>query len=296
MAQFKVEGDPRFPYPAGMLPHRESALAFVDYLASRGIEAAVQAEFNDNFTIYAAQESDVPKIKLELIRLGSSPYAKLKEYNQAAWSKRSGEPAGQRHNLRSSLADFYLQPFSVTTLVEVICVLLYLVSFFPGVYNSAYALLGLYHLPHLTEDFQIWRLITPIFFHFGFLHIAFNLVMWEAFARRLERALGRLKLFSLLIVIAMLSNALEFAFLPQPAAFGGLSGVVYGIIGYMGVLSLNPRLPYALRVPRGLLAVCLIFIAFGFFMSGVANFCHVGGIAAGALWGFIDSRRLKAAS
>lgn len=294
MAQFKVAGDSKFPYPAGMLPHRESALAFVDYLASKGIEAAVQEDFNDKFTIYAAQESDVSTIRLELIRLGSSPYAKLREYNQAAWQQKQGAPAGRRRNLFASWSAFYLQPFSVTTLVEVICVLLYLLSFLPGAYNSAYGLLGLYHLPHLTENFQVWRLIMPIFFHFGFMHIAFNLVMWEAFARPLERTLGRLKLLSLLLVIAMLSNALEFALLTQPAIFGGLSGVVYGIIGYMGVLSLNPHLPSALRVPRGLLIVCLIFIAFGFFTSGTANFCHVGGMAVGALWGLIDSRKFKA--
>ena len=50
-------------------------------------------------------------------------------------------------------------------------------------------------------------------------------------------------------------------------------------------------LPYKLYIPKGLFTVSLLFIALGFFMDGIANFCHLGGIAAGALCGFIDLKR-----
>ncbi len=288
MAQFKIADDPDFPYQAGLLPKRELALTFVDYLHSLGIEAKAKIEFSGAFGIYVRKESELSRVKLELLRFGSNPFAKA--YNQAAWQRQATPPKMPRF-ARAGLAARLLQPTSVTTIIEVICVICYLCSLFPALYNQLYGVLGLYSLPQLTTRFELWRLITPIFCHFGILHIAFNLVMWEAFARPLENTLGRMKLLSLTIVIAMISNALQFAFLSQPAVFGGMSGVVYGLIGYLGVRSLNPATPAGLRLPRGLLTVSLIFIAFGFLLSGIANFCHVGGIAVGALWGFIDGKR-----
>lgn len=290
MAQFKIADNPEFPYKAGLLPTREMALAFVDYLAKLGIKASARVEFNEAFGIYAARAEDVSKIKLELLRFAGNPFNKA--YNQAAWERQAQAPKRERY-VHSALSSFFLQPFTVTTAVEVISVLFYVLSFFPGAFNTAYAYFGLYQESQLA-GFELWRLVTPVFFHFGILHIAFNLVMFEAFARPLERTLGHLKLFSLFIVIAMLSNALQFAFLQQPAVFGGMSGVVYGIIGYIGILSYLCRdLPSALRLPKGLLTVSVIFIAFGFFLSGIANFCHLGGIAVGIVWGFIDSKRAK---
>ena len=287
MAEPEVNDD-NFIYQVGLLPTRELALNFVDYVASRGLKATAKAEFSGAFGIYVARAEDVSRVKLELLHYGNNPFAKA--YRQAAWQRGAQVPP-ERKTQRAGFSFWTLQLTSGTTIFELICVLLYGLSFFPAAYNYAYALLGLYRLTDVTAHFELWRLITPIFFHFGILHIAFNLVMWEALARPLERSLGRLKLLSLTIVIAMLSNALQFAFLAQPAIFGGLSGVVYGLIGYLGVRSLSPQTPLSLRLPRGLLTVSIIFIAFGFFMSGIANFCHAGGLIVGALWGLWDNRR-----
>ncbi len=288
MAQLQKLADEVFPVKAGMVARRDLALSFVDYLQTQGLKAQAREEFSGAWGIYAKDAQDASRIKLELLRFGENPFAKA--YRQAAW-QRGARTQGAARQQRAGFSLWMLQPWSVTTLVEALCVLIYLLSFFPGAFNQAYAWLGLYRLSDVTASFELWRLITPIFFHFGILHIAFNLVMWEAFARPLERTLGRLKLTSLSIVIAMLSNALQFAFISEPAVFGGLSGVVYGLIGYLGMRSFGGRAPAGLQLPRGLLTVSVIFIAFGFFMSGIANFCHAGGLAVGALWGLWDRRQ-----
>ncbi|WP_113746186.1 rhomboid family intramembrane serine protease [Anaerobiospirillum thomasii] len=79
------------------------------------------------------------------------------------------------------------------TAIEVICVIAYVYGLFDA--NSVYALLCLYDIRQITDSAQIWRLLTPIFVHFSILHIAFNLVMFEAFARGIENKIGTVKIY-----------------------------------------------------------------------------------------------------
>ena len=59
---------------------------------------------------------------------------------------------------------------------------------------------------------QYWRLLTPAFLHFGWLHIAFNsLWMWEL-GSKVERELGGVNMALLFCTIALVSNSLQFAF------------------------------------------------------------------------------------
>ena len=119
--------------------------------------------------------------------------------------------------------------------------------------------------------------------------------MFEAFARPIERHFGAWKLGYIILTIALVSNILQFIFLQSGlggnAIFGGLSGVVYGVIGYMGVLSRRHDLPGDLRLPPGLLLVSIIFIGIGFFLSGIANICHLGGLLVGMALALVDFKR-----
>lgn len=187
------------------------------------------------------------------------------------------------------------QLFSFTSLVEILCI-----GFFAAQLINGQVMLSFFSLNHvqgLSTDrpWEFYRLITPAFLHFGLFHIAFNLVMWEALARPLERTVGAFKTIFLFIAVALVSNMLQYGFLSYNMVFGGLSGVVYGFIGYMGIITRRRDVPYSLQFPRGLLAVSVIFIAAGFFINGgLANMCHLGGLLTGALVALFDfrSRRL----
>lgn len=280
-----------FPYAAAQIPERSLALTFADYLNQRGIAARAEPGLGEAYTIYVAREDDVIKVRIELMRFAENPLNKA--YSQAAWQRHgsAGIPAsGSGRTVRSRLpAVLFADKLSVTTWTEIICVLVYVCSLLlPGVYDRLLHAFSLYRMTDLTEHYELWRLITPVFFHFGIMHISFNLVMWEAFARPMERYLGKIKLLGICVIMAMISNGLEFLWLDGRALFGGMSGVVYGLIAYCGVLSLRKDIPTGLHLPRGLFTVSLVFIALGFFMSGIANLCHLGGFATGALLGFAD--------
>lgn len=143
---------------------------------------------------------------------------------------------------------------------------------------------------------QLWRLITPIFLHFNLMHIAFNLLwVWEL-GRRIEQVDSTLFYAFLVLTTAALSNIAQYMI--TPSLFGGMSGVVYGLFGYvMTREKLDKR--YPLTVPPALAIVVLVFLLLG--LSGLldavigpmANLAHLGGLATGAMLGLIMALRSK---
>ena len=275
-----------FTFEVGVIAQKDAALTFADYLVSINIQATVREKLGGNYSVCVDNELALYRARTEFAEFARDPLNR--KYKNAAWQR--GRVLRKRPEIKArGFTLFSMDLVSFTTAVEAVCVIVYLLMF--AARTSVIDALGLYDSRLISDDFAIYRLVTPAFMHFSIMHIGFNLVMWEAFARPIERYLGTLKLIGLFILIALLSNIAQLWFLPTGAVFGGMSGVVYGLIGYMAVLSLRKDLPYKLYIPKGLFTVSLVFIALGFFMDGIANFCHIGGIAAGALCGFIDLKR-----
>ncbi len=137
---------------------------------------------------------------------------------------------------------------------------------------------------------EYWRLLTPAFLHFGLFHIVFNsLWIWE-FGRRVERLAGHGNFLLIFLAIAVGSNVGQYLWHPNDL-FGGLSGVVYGLLGYIWVrnkLAPHPLLALAPGIfPLMIiwLLVCLAGVVDLFLQGGVANGAHVTGLVIGALFG-----------
>lgn len=138
---------------------------------------------------------------------------------------------------------------------------------------------------------QPWRLFTPMFLHFGFMHILFNLWWLKDLGTALERVFSSRYLLVFVLAIAAFSHVLEYA-MSGPTQFGGMSGVVYGLFAFIWIRGrLDPSFPY--RMPQQLVTFMLIWLALGFtgWVGPIANWVHTGGLLAGAGWGLISSRR-----
>lgn len=142
---------------------------------------------------------------------------------------------------------------------------------------------------------EFWRLLTPAFLHFGLFHILFNgLWIWEL-GRRLEAVLGPWHYLLFVVVTAIAANITQF--LAGPSVFGGMSGVVYALIGYLWMRQrFNPH--PMLAVPPGIigfmlvwLVICMTGIVDKFIGGSVANGAHLGGLIAGVAWGVLSSGR-----
>jgi GlpG protein len=141
-------------------------------------------------------------------------------------------------------------------------------------------------------DGQYWRLITPAFLHFGWLHIVFNcLWLWDL-GRRVEQVMGHLNMFMLFLVVAVVSNASQFEF-GGGGLFGGMSGVVYGLLGFSWIApQLQPAWP--IQPPKaimifmvGWLVVCMSGMVEVLGFGAIANAAHLGGLLCGAVVGAV---------
>jgi len=130
-----------------------------------------------------------------------------------------------------------------------------------------------------------WRFITPVLVHFGFLHILFNALWLKDLGRVIELRHGPVYLASFVLVSGALSNVAQFEIVHSPM-FGGLSGVVYGLLGLIWLGGkLRPELGYGLTPAT--VQFMLLWLVMGFIGNfGVANYCHLGGLAVGVTWAY----------
>jgi membrane associated rhomboid family serine protease len=145
---------------------------------------------------------------------------------------------------------------------------------------------------------QVWRLVTPIFIHHGIFHIFFNLAWFSTLARQIEGYLSSRKLLLLILGIAIPSN-IAFYLIASPA-FGGLSGVNYGLFAYLWCRG-NYSTDSALRPDQQLsqfffvwYIICLaLTLLGGMFGMKVANSIHGVGALMGIVFAVVDTHSLR---
>ena len=139
---------------------------------------------------------------------------------------------------------------------------------------------------------QWWRLWSPALLHFGVLHLAMNsLWIWEL-GRRIEWRQGGLVLLMLVLSYSLISNIGQYVW-SGPGLFGGLSGVLYGLLGHCWIYQkLAPNPLY--RLPPGVVGMMLIWLLVcmtGIFelvqLAAIANAAHVAGLLAGCGTGLL---------
>lgn len=139
---------------------------------------------------------------------------------------------------------------------------------------------------------QWWRLITPMLVHFGVLHLAMNGMWYWELGRRIELREGSWHLLGLTVLFSLVSNYTQY-WVGGPTLFGGLSGVLYGLLGHCWIFQLLAPNP-VYRLPRGVLIMMLVWLLLclsglismlGF--GAIANGAHVGGLIIGCVTGLL---------
>ena len=137
-----------------------------------------------------------------------------------------------------------------------------------------------------------WRFVTPIFLHFGLVHLIFNCLWLSMLGSRIEQMSSSLHLLLLVLVTGVVSNVVQFVWSGSPY-FGGMSGVVYALLGYIWIKDKvvpDPQLqlpPGIIGFMLGWLVVCMTGILDLLLGVGVANGAHLGGLIIGMLLGLI---------
>lgn len=135
---------------------------------------------------------------------------------------------------------------------------------------------------------EVWRLITPIFVHFGFLHILFNMMWLWDLGGAIEMTKGRLILAMLVAGSGIASNVAQYAITGSPM-FGGMSGVVYALLGYVWMQSrFNRTFPIALHQSTVMMMLAWYVLCWTGLLGPIANWAHTAGLLIGVAWGYLD--------
>ena len=129
---------------------------------------------------------------------------------------------------------------------------------------------------------QVWRLFTPIFLHFNLLHILFNMMALIALGTAIEYRRGPWRFLLMVLIIAAGSNVTQF--IVSGPNFGGMSGVVYGLFGYMWIKGkYDPS--FGVRLTSETVTSMLLWLVLCMtgILGPIANSAHVAGLIIGII-------------
>jgi len=135
-----------------------------------------------------------------------------------------------------------------------------------------------------------WRLLSPMLLHLDWLHLIFNMWWLKDLGTAIEVHESPWKLLALILVSNLLASFGQFLVYPW---FGGFSGVVYALFGYLWFRGrYDPTYPVRLTRSTVLWMMVWFVLCFSGFMP-IANTAHTVGLVVGGLWGFLQSGYIR---
>jgi GlpG protein len=288
----------------GTLPDGRQAQRFIDYLVSRGITASALEEDGD-WCIWVSDEDHLETARSDLAEFTDNPadpkYAAAASKAAQIRKDQQAHRAARSRRLVDVRRDIWGQPAAKRMpLTMVLLGISVVVALWSGLgarqQDTPLRELSFCDPTHRKEaDFladpdglvdvkagEIWRAITPIFIHFGVIHLAFNMLMLYPLAGQIEIRRGTPLLGLLVLAIGLFSNLGQYLVAQSPW-FGGMSGVLYGMFGFIWVRMVrHPN--EGLRVHQQTIVILMIWLVLGFTgaIGNMANYAHLFGLLAGA--------------
>jgi GlpG protein len=260
------------------------ARLLVNYLQSQHIQAEYFSQPGEY--PHAVKLLDVLQLQLaEQIAQEFLTNPQDKKYQQAAWQ--SGQSVELNKSSTFSAQTFWqnLRQSPFTSLILAICIVAYGLQSI-GI-NQTYDWLKIQPLSELLENSQWWRILGPAFIHLSMLHIVFNLLWWWMLGQQIERKFGVSSLLLLFIFSAVLSNIGQL--LVSGPNFGGLSGVVYALVGCVWWLGwLRPD--WGIGLPKPMIGFLLVWLLIGYadvLWISMANTAHTVGLISGCVFAWL---------
>lgn len=130
---------------------------------------------------------------------------------------------------------------------------------------------------------ELYRLATAGFVHFGLIHLAFNMVILYRFGEMLEPALGPVR-FTGLYLASLLTGSFGALLLSPHAFTGGASGAVFGLVA-AAAIGLHQR---GINVwQSGVGGLIVVNLVITFLIPGISIGGHLGGLLGGIICGAV---------
>ncbi len=206
-------------------------------------------------------------------------------YRQATWSHGQARDVPDQQKASAWWPALLARTGPAALLLVVLATLVSLAAAFGE--NERVAHFLWFHLPSIMHG-QLHRLISPIFLHLSLLHLLFNMMWLWDLGGALEKRLGAKALLILVLLVGVASNATQY-FVSGPY-FGGMSGVVYGLLGYLWIRGRRDQ-RFGRVLPTGTIVFMLVWLVLCFtgLLGPVANATHLSGLLLGMALGFVAS-------
>ncbi len=133
---------------------------------------------------------------------------------------------------------------------------------------------------------EVWRLITPIFIHFGALHLIYNMIWLYDLGGLIEMRRGSVRLLAIVLISGSLSNLSQYFWTPDHFS-GGMSGVVYALFGYVWMVGrFDPSGGMAVTQQTIQWMMIWLFLCMSGVLGPIGNAAHVAGLGVGLVLGF----------
>jgi GlpG protein len=155
-------------------------------------------------------------------------------------------------------------------------------------------------LPELVREAAVWRWFAPMLIHFNAVHLLFNCAVVIEMGRRIESRLGAYWFWAFVLVVALVANLGQYAMNANPL-FGGLSGVAFGLLGFVLAAGRLAPAEREWQVPPAVAGGLLFFLVLfstgvtEYFGLHVANAAHWFGLGSGAALGIVTGRLVGSA-
>lgn len=272
----------------------KEALVFWSFLSKEKIDSSLEEkEGDEGYEIWISDEDQINEASFhyqEFLKNHDDPKfkVKLKDKRKPESLSESKKSGFKQYNLGNKWRSQEKSPGVVTLALIITSVAVFLIS---GMGKNT-QIIGPFFISEeinggLDEIIsgQLWRLITPIFLHFNLLHILFNCMWLHSLGSQIEKKKGTKFFITFILCTAIFSNLSQF--LITGPAFGGMSGVVYGLFGYVWIKSrLDPGDGFYIDPVVAMIMLGFFLVCFTGAFGGVANWAHAGGLIVGLGWGY----------
>jgi GlpG protein len=279
----------------GHIEKETEARLFGDFLYVQGIENQIEPEAGHGWAIWIHAEEELERAGRLLSEFRAQPgHPRFRAQAAAAEELRAQAEKEQATYAKKIIDDRRLFPWlyayglgPLTLGLIIASVGVFCWSRFGQELEPIYPLF--FYWPGILSG-QVWRLVTPILIHFHILHIMFNLLWLRDLGSMIEARRGTGRFALLVFVIAAGSNSVQY-FVGGPL-FGGMSGVVYGLLGYVWMKGkFDPVSGLFLHPSTVAMMILWFFICLVGIIPGVANAAHGAGLVIGVVWGYLSSPR-----
>ncbi len=292
----------------GHLDNATQARDLGDFLLVRGIANQLETERDGTYSLWIVDEDHLDPARKHLARFRQNPNApefqglepqanEIRRAEKAANTQAKQRPYSRR-KLFANLSSYGIGP--LTFLLIALSIAVAILSkmgrelepiqalFITSFETSGGYVRWLRGLPEIRHG-EIWRLLTPMFIHFGEMHILGNLLWLFSLGSLIEARQSSGRLALLVVVIAAVSNFGQYVFSGSPS-FGGMSGVVYGLFGYVWMKAkFDPGSGLFMDQQNVILMIVWFGLCFTGLLGPIANTAHTIGLVLGVAWGWASS-------